>query len=242
MNTMIESIRELKIPVHSHIRAVQAFNDRVRDGVMSNESVALLLQRMVGENAQPLSGEYARIQVAYLIQEAVRNHIEGHEVAPMELYNRATAQAQIYIETHPWVFAEKEQQELVAMDGEITIKPKTRSKKGAKQDQAAQLYRENRDKLTQNEMIQLFMDKLNMTIAGARTYVYNNKKTQGPCKDGTTGRAKRGLSKGKRALELYKKHHKQMSKDQLIELFMKELETSKAGATTQYYAAKKEVG
>ncbi|MEM4258085.1 MAG: hypothetical protein QXL17_02900 [Candidatus Thermoplasmatota archaeon] len=49
-------------------------------------------------------------------------------------------------------------------------------RKGEKKDRAIQLYSENKDKLSRNEMIELFMKELDMSKAGATTYVYNCKK------------------------------------------------------------------
>ena len=52
-------------------------------------------------------------------------------------------------------------------------------RKGEKKDRAIELYTTNRDKITRNEMIALFMKELDMSKAGATTYVYNCKKEVG---------------------------------------------------------------
>lgn len=60
--------------------------------------------------------------------------------------------------------------------GEVVITQVRSGRKGDKKERACQLYRDNVIKLDRTALIELFMTELEMSKAGATTYVYNCKK------------------------------------------------------------------
>lgn len=240
MNIIVERIRDgLRLPINSAGHAIQAYNDNHRNrGYRFSGDLNWLLGGEDCNEYTSLEGEHGRIQVAYVIEAAVSAHLAGTELDVKNLYATATVKAKKLVAEEPWHFAKVEIDPIFDEDGN---EQPTRQRKGDKQRRAAELYEAKRNDLTQNEMIELFVNDLEMSKAGARTYVYNNKKVYGPCKKDKAGR-RSGPTKGQLALELYNENLKRkapLGKDELIEVLMKELGTTKAGATTQYYAARK---
>ena len=118
----------------------------------------------------------------------------------------------------------------------VAEEKKVRTKKAGetKSERAIKLYGDNLN-LNRSEMIALFISTLDTTKPGANTYFHLGKKVHGPCNAEEAGEKK--VSKKVLAAELFAKNAS-LSKDEMIALFMTELNTSKAGATTYYYGAR----
>lgn len=172
MSLIIDQLNELNIPTNSVIRAVQDFNERYNEG-FSTEQFEQIVQNILGRkyNLMPKS-EYARIQAGYVVQEAVTRHVGGFGVDADDVFDVATQKAEKLIAEMPWVFAKPEEEVKLDAAG----KPKR--KKGAKQEAAAEIYKEMKggDK---KDIIERFMKDLDMSKAGATTYFYNMRKKFG---------------------------------------------------------------
>lgn len=62
------------------------------------------------------------------------------------------------------------------IESKVKVKRTRTSKGNTKLDQARKIYQEAVGSKSRNEIIQMFMTKLNMTKSGATTYFYNVKK------------------------------------------------------------------
>jgi len=172
MDIIINELNKMNIPTNSVIGAVQAFNDRYREGYNS-DTYAKIVQNVLGRKFDLLpKADYARIQVAYVIQEAVQRHVDGFDVDADNVFNAATVKAEKFVAENGWVFAKPD----VEIKLDAAGKPKR--KKGAKQEAAADIYNEMKggDK---KDIIARFMDELDMSKAGATTYFYNMRKKFG---------------------------------------------------------------
>lgn len=167
---VIENIASLDISTTSYIEAIRSLKeqrtyDRMDYGQMVNAIVG-------GEN-QFDDHEHARYTLLYVVQEAVRQYNQGENVSAEQLLDYAVNKASDYIKSHSWIFAEPETKPKT--DSEGRVKPK----KGAKKEMAQDLYKKHKDNKSRKEIIQLFMDEIGMTKAGATTYFHNMKKEFG---------------------------------------------------------------
>lgn len=175
MNHVIETIETVfELPTNSAVAAIQAYNDRARDGHFNYGNV---LNSLIGQDVEVMDDPHARVQVGYVIQVAIERNLAGEDVTPLEIYEDATGRAKVYVAENPWVFAVKEEEVKLDANG----KPKR--KKGAKQEEAARIFQEmvegNDPADVRKDIIAAFMEQLDMSKAGATTYFYNMRKKFG---------------------------------------------------------------
>ncbi len=183
MQNVMDMIEVYDLPTTSSIGAIQAYNERARDGRYDYGAV---LRSLVGNDCQELEDhEHARVQVGYVIQLAIEANNAGKQLSQTELYVQATAKARDFIEDMSWTFAKKEVEEKLDADG----RPKP--KKGSKGERSYEVYCEIFSKVastlsepdaeTRKEIIEAFQSEeiMGMTPhskSGATTYFYNMKK------------------------------------------------------------------
>jgi hypothetical protein len=121
----------------------------------------------------------ARLIVAHLVQAAIRL---GESYHPDDALLAATRWLAKYKIDNPWAFVKSETSSTTIVtttqtrDGvSVEVKSDGSLKKGAKQILALALYEKNKH-LTNAQLVELFTKELKMSLAGARTYVYNCKK------------------------------------------------------------------
>ena len=102
---------------------------------------------------------------------------------------------------------------------------------------AALVYKKHMDTMTKEQIIAQLVEALQTSDAGATTYFYAMKKKMGDPTVSKKSTPANNESKSEKAYRIYSTST--VSKDEMIAQFMEVLDTSKAGATTQYYAAKK---
>lgn len=172
--SIIDAIEAYDLPLNS--AAVQKFNSDAREGKY-NGSMGMVLRNILNidvpamhEIDSTVPEDHSRVQVAYVIDGAIRAHKEGREITPSDLYTTATEKTRAFVQELSWVFAKKEEDKL---DSE----GKPKQKKGAKQLQAYEVYVQfvETDR-SRKDIIQAFQDVVGMTKAGATTYYYNMKK------------------------------------------------------------------
>ncbi len=167
-HSVIEMIEVYDLPINS-LSAIQEYNDRARAG--KYDYGAVLRSLLGGEYQELENSDHARVQVGYVIQLAIQSHMSGQEIDPSKIYTEATSKAHDFVNEMSWVFAKKDEE--VKLDAE----GKPKQKKGAKQDQAYDVYVQAiKDGLSRKDIIQSFQDDVGMTKAGATTYFYNMKK------------------------------------------------------------------
>mgnify|MGYP001041392433 CR=1 FL=1 len=103
----------------------------------------------------------------YLVQNVLNNPDETVDI----LYTKSLLDAKHFIDNNEWVFAKSEEEIKLNSDGSPA------AKKGDKKVLAKAVYDENKDKnLSRKEWIELLVDRVELTPAGASTYYANLKK------------------------------------------------------------------
>ncbi len=119
----------------------------------------------------------ARMVAQRLVQDAL---LLGEKYDPTQSLERAAKKIAEQRITNPWFFF-KNQGTTVVTNTEtregvnVEVKTDGKMKKGSKQILAKALF-DNNPALNNQEMIKLFMKELDMSEAGARTYMYNCRK------------------------------------------------------------------
>lgn len=167
----IENIRNLDIPTNSYIKAHLALRDRKDFDRLNYKD--LINNVIDGHHVSNIDDRVAQYTFLYIVQEAVRNNMNGVEMSDWELFDLANRKAEKYIKNNSWVFAKPDEEPKVDSEGN----PK--KKKGAKKDMAIELYGKYRNEKSRKEIIQLFIDEIGMSKAGATTYYHNMKKEFG---------------------------------------------------------------
>jgi len=165
----IKQIAEYGIPVNSYIAAIHYMSDR---SDLDQSQYEGMIKNIVGVDHKFTNQRDAKYTLLYLIQEIIRKSYSTDTFNMGELFTKSFVRAKTFINDNPWHWAEPEDVEKVDAGG----KPKR--KKGAKQEEALRIYKENVD-AGKAKIIELFMSELDMSKAGATTYFYNTKKKVG---------------------------------------------------------------
>ena len=165
----IKQIAEYGIPVNSYIAAIQYLNDR---SDLEQSQYEGMIKDVTGVEQKFNDHRDAKYTFLYLVQETIRKSTSTDIFDMDALLEYAFTRAQKFIKENPWHWAEPEEEQKVDASG----KPKR--KKGAKQEEAARIYNENKAD-GKKAIIDLFMSELDMSKAGATTYFYNMKKKFG---------------------------------------------------------------
>jgi hypothetical protein len=174
MLSAIHVIERIGISTDSALRAFF----KAKDMQLSPTKALEFIQEITGNDEVRLSGEQATYTFYYVIQNAVRAKMNQSVVEGDDLLYPAIDQANKLLErltTGDLQFVRATLDEVPKVDS--VGNPK--KKKGAKQELAASLYVKYQDK-PRKEIIQLFIDEIGMSKAGATTYFYNMKKRFSP--------------------------------------------------------------
>lgn len=177
MNTE-QVLTRLHIDPECRIKAVQ----EVRQ-LIEGSTNPLAAAKVLFSNLAPPDEEFkfqdandARLTVAFLVENAIRL---GEQYDPEDALKRAAVWLINHKEKNPWSFIKPDtgiSTETVSHSGVLVeVKADGKMKKGSKQILAKALFDSNP---TSNnaELIKLFVKELDMSEAGARTYVYNCRK------------------------------------------------------------------
>lgn len=256
MQTPLEIIKGFGAPTNSFIAAIHHF--KFERNPLSKRDCESSIAQIIGAEQTPSysNDKEANLYFLYVVQETVREFNKGHIPDMADVWVEAQARARRFIEENPWSIRDYATEEGSPVD--VDGQPK--QKKGAKKDQAEDLYRKMNDgKNDRNAIIQALVDEVGMSKAGATTYFHNLKKTfgfSGPktervkrekkvtepkTKAGGTKKAKRvGPSKGEIARRIYAEMVG-ASKDEVVARIIEETGTTPAGANTYYCVARKEI-
>lgn len=177
-------LTRLDIDPHSHIKAVQDVRTVIEGSTNPLGAARALFQSLVPEGTEFKFTDVneARLTVAHLVQDAI---LLGERYDPNQTLVKAAQWIVRHRENNPWAFAKPEGYSTVATetvikhDVQVQVKEDGNLKKGGKQLLAQALYAKN-SSMDNKALVQLFMKELNMSEAGARTYVYNCKKAVKP--------------------------------------------------------------
>lgn len=247
METPLQIIESYGAPTTSFIRAIMYLREEARP--MSKKQMEQEIARLLGADHAPSfdNEKTARLYFHYLVQETIRAHNSGVIVEMDKVWEEAQNRAATWISKNPWSVKD------YASSTDANGNP--RRKKGAKLEGAKDIYQRMNDGVhTRKDIIQEFIDVLEMTKAGATTYFHNMKKEFGFVgpepepkvkeEKGETAPAPKkekkvkGPSKGAIAKEIYNTNPN-APKEEVIKKIIEATGTTPAGANTYYCAAKK---
>lgn len=177
LNTEQVLIR-LNIDPQSVIRAVQQVRQLIEGSKNPLGAAKAMFDNLTRDTPFTYTdANEARMIVARLVQDAIKL---GEQYDPDDALRRAAQWIANYRVTDPWAFAKPDNSTVITEtvtrhDVAVEVKEDGKLKKGGKQMLAQALYAKNPG-LDNKALIQLFMKELDMSEAGARTYVYNCKK------------------------------------------------------------------
>ena len=169
MQTPLQVIEGLGAPITSHIAAIQYLNEEHRWLTKTQYEDAIIDIVGIEDGHPTLSNEKeSRILFLYVVQETIRA-FSHPEVPDMDVvFNNAIQHYEKFVAENPWSI--KIYESAPKLDADGNVKPK----KGAKKEMAESLFKENKNKSKQ-EIMDIFMEQVGMTPAGASTYYYNCK-------------------------------------------------------------------
>lgn len=163
----IDVLNDQHIPTHSYLSAIQHIKSYIDK---SETEYRDMIKTMVGFDLDSkLDFNHVKYTYLYLVQEIIRFHLEQKPTSLKNILEYAQMRATKYISNNTWVFAESE------ATPKLDARGVPKRKKGAKQEAAFNIYCNNLNK-TKAEIVQLFMETLDMSKAGATTYYHNMKK------------------------------------------------------------------
>lgn len=174
-NVATELNKLYKIPLNSFVQAVKVFHDR---DITSQYELDTLILDVVGKPVHTANLRELQVMAGYIVQEAVRFHVQGIPAEPDLVIEQAELRTKAYFETRSW-----DKPKVVVMPEGVSAEDfipdrKHRAPRGSgmsKKDRSVALYSQHREKSRQ-ELIKLFVDELGLTPAGASTYVHNCQK------------------------------------------------------------------
>lgn len=167
MHPTLQKLSALDIPIHSFVAAIRHLSSR---GDLSGPQYNNLLSNLTDTPINITDERLAKYTFLYFVQETIKKSFTTDKLNPIDIVNAVQPRAAAYIAEHEWIFAQPEEDDTPKFDSNGNVK----RKRGAKQDEARELYLANQTK-TRKEIIELFIDKLDMSKAGATTYYHNLK-------------------------------------------------------------------
>lgn len=185
MHDPIAVLAAKKFDTTNHLAAVQDVSAKNFSARQYRDAIA----ELVGDVTEFGSFDdlTAKFFYKYLVQNLVQRHNNADDKRPIEVviqlsFEHATKMCE-RVRVGDFAFAQKLEDNAAFIAGNTVdeqsgeVIPQVRTgRKGEKRDRAIVLYQQHKDKLDRNGMIDLFMKELDMSKAGATTYVYMAKK------------------------------------------------------------------
>lgn len=177
MNTE-QVLTRLNIDPSCRARAVQEVRQIIEGSPNPLGAARVLFTNLAAPEAEFnfTDANEARLTVAYLVERAITM---GEQYDPEDALLRAAEWLVKHKQNSPWAFVKPEStvETATQMQHGVNVEVKTdgKLKKGSKQILAKALYDKN-SSLDNAALIKLFSKELDMSEAGARTYVYNCRK------------------------------------------------------------------
>ena len=166
---LIKSVQDMGIPIASSVKAVQYIT---ADHYVAREQSTYdsWIADLVGRPIETKSFKHAQLMFGYLVTTA----IEHPAIATEAAIKIASDKVEAFLTMHPWLANVGIATEVEDENGNVTVisrKPRTGT---SKRDQSIALYNTVKDKnMTRKDLIELFVNKLELTPGGASTYVHN---------------------------------------------------------------------
>lgn len=173
-NVALELQKLYKLDITSFTRAAYQF---IELGIDDSYRIESFMMDVLGD-VVPCKNTHEQTKfAAYIVQEAVRNHLQGEPTDPVSVIAAAKRMTEKYFINNPW-----SQPKVITMpegfesDGFVPDR-KHRAPKGSgmsKKERSVALYKQHEGK-ARKELIDIFVKELGLTPPGASTYVHNCK-------------------------------------------------------------------
>jgi len=200
VSQIIANLNEAGFEIHSYYTTARQANEKY--ATISRDRAIKIMNSLFGFHVDVENDVAASIALRYMIAESVRKHVEGYVVTEDDVRSFGIEKTKEFFVKNPWKNPnfQSEIKDIPAVDEIIDIPAEkikiarkniagkiVKPKKGLKQEAAKKIYEGNRG-AENRVIIELFMKQLDMTKAGATTYLYNIKKALGE----PVGNGKRG--------------------------------------------------
>jgi hypothetical protein len=175
--TGLVTISKLKLDTNSFLRADREFVECY--GALPSDQYAEMYFELTGKALNEDDDKKAELKTRYVIQTFIKNIAADVD----EVVNMSTVQFNRYWEINSYLYADRSESQAVVevqrKDGSTVVR--TRRNDGlSKQDVAQRVYVANRTKgLSRQEWIALLVKEVELTPAGASTYLSNLKQKHG---------------------------------------------------------------
>ena len=176
MNTVLDTIKDQGIPIHSANAAAQHMGASEQGiGTLSDAEYIKRIKDITKTTVSYADNDMYRMTYKYLVTEAIARGMNTDKLDATELLTIAEEKAKVLKTDNPWMFVKGESEPTLDSNGEV------KAKKGSKKILAMQIYADDiKDKVTvRKDAIAILVDKAGMTPAGASTYYANLKKNDG---------------------------------------------------------------
>lgn len=233
MKTPLEMIASYGAPTHSYIAAIAYFSEKPDLSKVEYESNIKDIIGLLTPPSLPSTYE-ARILFRYVVQETVRSH-QLEAIPNMdEVYKLALDKTKKFVEEYTWA-----QTNYNCVNGiTFTNSEEDCSRKGDKKTITEKIFKDLvAQKASRSAIIDVFINQVGMSKAGATTYFHTLKKQFGF--SAIEEKQKPATANKQQIAEKIYLEADDKSKTNIINIFVKELQTSKMGAQTYYYTCKK---
>lgn len=196
MSQVIQNLSNAGFDIHSYFAAARQANEKY--ATITRERAIKVMDSLFGFHVETEHDAAASFALRYMIAESVRLHENGFNVTEADVRIFGTDKVKAYYDRNPWASPSFKgeikdiptAEEVINVPvEEIKISRKKvggkviKPKKGLKQEAAKKIYEANRG-AANSVIIGLFMSQLDMSKAGATTYLYNMKKANGDITEG----------------------------------------------------------
>lgn len=171
-------LTRLHIDHECRIKAVQEVRQLIEGSANPLAAAKVLFSNLAAPEAEFnfTDANEARLTVAFLVENAITL---GDQYDPTDALKRAAEWIVNHKQNNPWCFVKPEGTVTTETQHQhgvnVEVKTDGKLKKGSKQILAKALFEQN-STMTNAELIKMFAKELDMSEAGARTYVYNCRK------------------------------------------------------------------
>lgn len=182
MTCIIPNLKEYGIPTKSVGEAVRYATTTYAHLYNNKHKVGFedMIEKLLGKPVVTKHAKEAEMLFGYIVQVAVSMHTAGFVTTAEQVHMEAEQKVVAYFVKNPWVMTTPTISDIVIKDGVEVATTSAGPKKRvgpSKKDQCIALFAKdgNKDK-TRKELIEIFVKELDLTPAGASTYVHNCQK------------------------------------------------------------------
>jgi hypothetical protein len=177
MLEITQVLTRLKIRTDSRHSAVQDVRDIIETSANPISAAQVIITNLGVSDYNTCDATEARMTAQRLVDEAI---VLGSAYDPNKALEKAATRIAAMRISDPWFFTKPTHSSVVSTtetrEGvNIEVLTTGKLKKGGKQILAKALYEKN-NIMSNKELTELFMKELDMSLAGARTYVFNCRK------------------------------------------------------------------